>query len=150
MLAVGGAILHPEFKVGKWMWKMYPLSGLFDNDKPIKDYTDEELRQILTRLADAADYTLGPGCVDAFTALLGAVPRGSTFGNGRYARNVLEGAIGRHAWRLRDVEAPTTEQLRLLLPEDLRDPGEDDAADTEPSAPDRTSETAEPQPGGTP
>ena len=23
-----GAILHPEFKVGKWMWKMYPLSDL--------------------------------------------------------------------------------------------------------------------------
>src|SRR5215218_9054950 len=43
----GGAILHPEFKVGKWMWKMYALSGLFDNDKPIKDYTDEELRALL-------------------------------------------------------------------------------------------------------
>ena len=43
----GGAILHPEFKVGKWMWKMYPLSGLFDNDKPIQDYTDEELHALL-------------------------------------------------------------------------------------------------------
>jgi excinuclease UvrABC ATPase subunit len=43
----GGAILHPEFKVGKWMWKMYPLSGLFDNDKPIKDYTEEELKALL-------------------------------------------------------------------------------------------------------
>ena len=43
----GGAILHPEFKVGKWMWKMYPLSGLFDNDKPIKDYTDDELHALL-------------------------------------------------------------------------------------------------------
>ncbi len=43
----GGAILHPEFKVGKWMWTMYPLSGLFDNDKPIKDYTDEELYALL-------------------------------------------------------------------------------------------------------
>ena len=43
----GGAILHPEFKVGKWMWKMYPLSGLFDNDKPIKDYTDAELHALL-------------------------------------------------------------------------------------------------------
>jgi excinuclease UvrABC ATPase subunit len=42
-----GAILHPEFKVGKWMWKMYPLSGLFDNDKPIEDYTDEELHALL-------------------------------------------------------------------------------------------------------
>ena len=43
----GGAILHPEFKVGKWMWKMYPLSGLFDNDKPIADYSDEELHALL-------------------------------------------------------------------------------------------------------
>ncbi|HEX6291183.1 MAG TPA: excinuclease ABC subunit UvrA [Herpetosiphonaceae bacterium] len=43
----GGAILHPEFKVGKWLWKMYPLSGLFDNDKPIEDYTDEELHALL-------------------------------------------------------------------------------------------------------
>ncbi len=43
----GGAILHPEFRVGKWMWKMYPLSGLFDNDKPIEDYTPEELHALL-------------------------------------------------------------------------------------------------------
>ncbi|MBV9787811.1 MAG: excinuclease ABC subunit UvrA [Chloroflexi bacterium] len=42
-----GAILHPEFKVGKWMWKMYPMSGLFDNDKPIQDYSDEELQALL-------------------------------------------------------------------------------------------------------
>ncbi|PNY80813.1 ATP-binding cassette domain-containing protein [Deinococcus koreensis] len=43
----GGAILHPEFKVGKWMWKMYPLSGLFDNDKPVRDYSEEELHALL-------------------------------------------------------------------------------------------------------
>ena len=38
-------------------------------------------------------------------------PRGPTFGNARYVRNVLEAAIGRHAWRLRDVDKPTVEQL---------------------------------------
>ncbi len=43
----GGAILHPEFKVGKWMWEMYPLLGLFDNDKPVQDYTDEEVDALL-------------------------------------------------------------------------------------------------------
>jgi excinuclease ABC A subunit len=47
-----GAILHPEFKVGKWMWKMYPLSGLFDSDKPIEDYTDEELHALLYGVED--------------------------------------------------------------------------------------------------
>ena len=44
------------------------------------------------------------------------VERGPTFGNARYVRNLLEAAIGRHAWRLREVEAPTLEQLRTLSP----------------------------------
>ncbi|HMQ34730.1 MAG TPA: excinuclease ABC subunit UvrA [Chloroflexaceae bacterium] len=43
----GGAIQHPDFKVGKWMWKLYSLSGLFDNDKPIEQYSDEELHALL-------------------------------------------------------------------------------------------------------
>ena len=43
----GGAILHPDFKVGNLLWKTFTLSELFDNDKPIKDYTDEELRALL-------------------------------------------------------------------------------------------------------
>ena len=34
---------------------------------------------------------------------------------------MLEAAIGRHAWRLRDVTAPTTEQLRQIVAEDLTD-----------------------------
>ncbi len=43
----GGAILHPDFKVGKWLWKTYALSGLFDNDKPIMDYSEENLKIFL-------------------------------------------------------------------------------------------------------
>jgi excinuclease UvrABC ATPase subunit len=42
-----GAILHPDFKVGNWMWKLYSLSGLFDNDKPIEHYTAQELDALL-------------------------------------------------------------------------------------------------------
>ena len=42
-----GAFLHPEYKVGKWIWKVYPASGLFDADKPLKDYTPEELQLLL-------------------------------------------------------------------------------------------------------
>jgi excinuclease UvrABC ATPase subunit len=48
----GGAILHPEFKVGKWMWRMYPSSGLFDADKPIADYNEEELHALLYGVPD--------------------------------------------------------------------------------------------------
>ncbi len=42
-----GAILHPDFKVGNWIWKTYSLSGLFDNDKPIQEYSDDQLQALL-------------------------------------------------------------------------------------------------------
>jgi AAA lid domain-containing protein/ATPase family protein associated with various cellular activities (AAA) len=94
------------------------------------DYTDDELVQILVRLASDADYAPTPAFLDRFRGILAATPRGEGFGNGRFARNVLEAAIGRHAWRLRDVPEPTVEQLRELLPEDL----EDDTAEPAPVA----------------
>ncbi|WP_406313752.1 excinuclease ABC subunit UvrA [Streptosporangium sp. NBC_01639] len=37
-----GAILLPGFGVGNWYWKTYTQSGLFDNDKPLADYTRAE------------------------------------------------------------------------------------------------------------
>jgi excinuclease UvrABC ATPase subunit len=37
-----GAILFPIFSVGSWYWKSYVYSGLLDNDKKLKDYTEEE------------------------------------------------------------------------------------------------------------
>lgn len=43
----GGAIRHPDFKVGSWMWKLYSLSGLFDNDKPIEQFTESEEQTLL-------------------------------------------------------------------------------------------------------
>ena len=46
---------------------------------------------------------------------------------------MLDQAITRHAWRLRDVEQPTVEQLRLILPEDLV-PVADDPVPDEPVA----------------
>ncbi|MGI3785343.1 MAG: AAA family ATPase, partial [Janthinobacterium lividum] len=98
------------------------LSSRFRTTLEFADYTDDELQQILASMAGGADYDLGPGCAERFTALLTATPRGPTFGNARHARNVLEAAIGRQAWRLRDVTEPTVDQLRGLTPDDL---GED-------------------------
>ena len=43
----GGAILHPEFKVGGWIWKTYTKSGLFDNDQPLEAYSSERWQQFL-------------------------------------------------------------------------------------------------------
>ena len=47
-----------------------------------------------------------PEAVERFREVLGRTPRGSSFGNGRFARNALEAAIGHHAWRLREIEPP--------------------------------------------
>jgi len=100
------------------------LASRFRTTIEFDDYTDDELAGIFGRLAEGADYAPTPACLDAFRAALRDVVRDEGFGNGRYARNLLEAAIGRHAWRLRDVESPTLEQLRELVPEDLVEPTE--------------------------
>jgi ATPase family protein associated with various cellular activities (AAA)/AAA lid domain-containing protein len=98
------------------------LASRFRTTIEFADYSDEELVSIFTALAAAADYDLAPGCVERFSVLLATTPRGPTFGNGRHARNLLEAAVGRHAWRLREVEEPTLAQLRELQPDDLSGP----------------------------
>ena len=97
------------------------LASRFRTTIEFADYTDDELVEIFGGLAAAADYDVTPECLDRFRTILLGTPRGPSFGNGRFARNLLEAAIGRHAWRLRDVAEPTVEQLRQLVPEDLED-----------------------------
>lgn len=98
------------------------LASRFRTTITFEDYTDEELRSILASMAAKADFDLGDGCIDEFNLQLALQVRGETFGNGRFVRNLLEAAIGRHAWRLRDVTEPTVEQLRTLLGADFEDP----------------------------
>ncbi|MFZ0157836.1 MAG: AAA family ATPase, partial [Kineosporiaceae bacterium] len=98
------------------------LASRFRTNINFEDYTDDELVEIFRRMADKADYTASAPVLARFRELLATVARDETFGNGRYARNVLEEAIGRHAWRLRDVDRPTRQQLRDLDPEDLSVP----------------------------
>ena len=103
------------------------LASRFRTMIEFDDYTDDELVEILTLLARDSDYELSDEAVTHFRELLATTSRGSTFGNGRFARNTLEAAIGAHAWRLRDVEAPSTEQLRQLLPQDLDEDQQNEA-----------------------
>jgi hypothetical protein len=106
------------------------LASRFRTTIEFDDYTDEELVRILQQMAKAADYDLDEGCVEHFKAILATTPRGSMFGNARFARNLLEAAIGKHAWRLREVADPTVEQLRNLIANDF----DDSEAENEPAA----------------
>jgi excinuclease UvrABC ATPase subunit len=42
-----GAIQHKSWAVDSWYWHTYAQSGKFDNDKPLRDYTDEEWQLLL-------------------------------------------------------------------------------------------------------
>ena len=54
----GGALLPKDFAVDSWYWEIYANSGLFDLDKPIKDYTAEE-RENLFHLDDGRKVKVG-------------------------------------------------------------------------------------------
>lgn len=95
------------------------LESRFRTQIDFADYTDDELVKIFGVMASGAEYDAGDPVLDRLRELLAAVQRGPQFGNARYVRNVLEAAIGRHAWRLRDIDAPTLEQLRTLEADDL-------------------------------
>ncbi len=94
------------------------------------NYTDDQLVAIFEQMAEGADFDAGEPVVARLREILAEVPRGPSFGNARYVRNMLEAAIGRHAWRLRDVAEPTLEQLRALEPDDLAVPDEEPAEPT--------------------
>jgi len=42
-----GAILYPEYGITSWDWTICTNSGLFDNDKKLADYTDDEMQLLL-------------------------------------------------------------------------------------------------------
>jgi excinuclease UvrABC ATPase subunit len=53
-----GAIRFPAFAPGTWYWKYFTLSGFFDNDKKIKDYSRNE-RELLFYQDDTSGKTAG-------------------------------------------------------------------------------------------
>jgi SpoVK/Ycf46/Vps4 family AAA+-type ATPase len=95
------------------------LASRFRTTIEFEDYTDDELVEILLHLAAGADYELVGEAVDRFREVLARTPRGDSFGNGRFARNALEAAIGHHAWRLQEIVSPTLDQLRQLVAKDF-------------------------------
>ncbi len=123
------------------------LESRFSTTITFEDYADAELRDIFAGMAAKSDFEPTPEALDVFARLAAAQPRTEGFGNARWARNVLDGAIARHAWRLKDTDSPTIDELRLLLPVDVVDgegapallatldpPEPDDAPDDAPTA----------------
>ncbi|WP_240769533.1 AAA family ATPase, partial [Nocardioides sp.] len=95
------------------------LESRFRTTIDFADYTDEELASIFSLMAEGADYDAGEPVLTRLREILAEQQRGPSFGNARFVRNLLEAAIGHHAWRLRDVAEPNLEQLRTLDADDL-------------------------------
>ncbi|WP_374967979.1 AAA family ATPase [Terrabacter sp. BE26] len=95
------------------------LASRFTTTIEFDDYSDDELLAILDSIAEGSDYELTDDARRRVRHLLEATPRGPSFGNGRFARNLFEQAVGSHAWRLRDATEPTRDELRLLTADDL-------------------------------
>jgi excinuclease UvrABC ATPase subunit len=53
-----GALLPKDFAIDTWWWEIFKNSGLFDMDKPIKDYSEEE-RHNLFHLNDGRKIKVG-------------------------------------------------------------------------------------------
>ncbi|MDQ2589123.1 sporulation protein [Saccharothrix yanglingensis] len=98
------------------------LSSRFSHRVRFANYTPDELVTIMTQHAHASGYECSGATVAALRAHFAAAPRGESFGNGRYARQVLDEAVTRHARRMRGLVAPTINDLCLLLPEDIPSP----------------------------
>ncbi len=42
-----GALLHPDYKVDGWWWRLYAKSGFYSADKPLQDFTEDEWYKLL-------------------------------------------------------------------------------------------------------
>jgi SpoVK/Ycf46/Vps4 family AAA+-type ATPase len=98
------------------------LSSRFSHRVRFADYTNDELVTIVTQHVATAGYECVGATIAALRTHFVGVTRTASFGNGRYARQMVDAMITRHASRMRSVAQPTLEDLCQLLPADVPDP----------------------------
>jgi hypothetical protein len=98
------------------------LRSRFPKTISFPDYSTDELVGIFRQLGAKSSYNPDDGALAAARTWFEQSPRIKGFGNARVARNLFEDAQRRQAWRLRDVEHPSTEQLCTLIAEDIPSP----------------------------
>jgi adenylate kinase family enzyme len=97
------------------------LRSRFRKTITFADYSIDELVEIFDRMATKADYSPTEACRDRLRELALVEEKDEGFGNARWVRGRLETAMVNAAWRLREVDEPSLEQLRHLEPADLVD-----------------------------
>ncbi|MFJ8045225.1 right-handed parallel beta-helix repeat-containing protein [Kitasatospora sp. NPDC096147] len=95
------------------------VSSRFSRTVTFPDYSDAELLEIARAQSVEHEYELTEATERALLEHFSRLERGPGFGNGRTARQVFETMVERHAMRVAQLADPTTEELQLLVPEDL-------------------------------
>ncbi|HVQ92034.1 MAG TPA: right-handed parallel beta-helix repeat-containing protein [Mycobacteriales bacterium] len=95
------------------------LASRFSTVVEFENYRPDELITIVDRHAAAIGYQLAPATVAALRGHFEHIECGPGFGNGRYARQVLDTMVANQAGRLMAVAEPTTADLTVLHPADL-------------------------------
>jgi SpoVK/Ycf46/Vps4 family AAA+-type ATPase len=100
------------------------LASRFPKMLAFAEYNDDQLVAIFRLQARQAGMIVSDEVLEAVRRVIPPAPRGHTFGNGRFIRNVLEEAISNQATRLsgRGADDLTERDLRELLPEDIKAP----------------------------
>lgn len=98
------------------------LRSRFDQTWNFRDYTDEELLQIIQRRAKQEDYVISAECDQVILEIFGSMKRDKHFGNARTARNFLQGMKRKLAIRVIEKGLTDRESLMTLLPEDIEAP----------------------------
>ncbi|MCD5348924.1 right-handed parallel beta-helix repeat-containing protein [Kineosporia mesophila] len=106
-------------EMGQFLASNPGLSSRFSRYVVFENYTADELTEIVARHAQAAGYELADSARGQLTAHFAGVANSPTFGNARYARQVLENMITRQAARLNRISAPSMDELRRLEASDL-------------------------------
>ncbi|MCE7006504.1 AAA family ATPase [Kibdelosporangium philippinense] len=106
-----------DAKMAKFLDKNPGLASRFPSKLRFGDYTDDELVAIFKAMTEKAGYELHADVGPAIRKLLKRTPRGESFGNGRFVRNVFDRAVALQGHRITSsAESP---EVRLLLAKDL-------------------------------
>ena len=97
------------------------LKSRFNKYMEFPDYTADELMSIFEMQCKKYEYQLTEASRKAVADRIRVMEavKGENFANARDVRNLFENIVTAHASRVAAMEAPTAEDLRVLLPEDL-------------------------------
>ncbi|TDO45329.1 ATPase family protein associated with various cellular activities (AAA) [Kribbella sp. VKM Ac-2527] len=98
------------------------LASRFPKLLSFSEYDTDQLVAIFELQARQKGMIYTDAVMDVVRKVIPPAPRGHSFGNGRFIRNILEEAISNQATRLseRDPDGLTERELRELLPEDVK------------------------------